>query len=60
MAWYSGISGACCPRPGGLVWSHWNPTPRGRHHCPDQSGYLDSSNAAALAIVIASAATSAT
>src|SRR6516162_7674387 len=23
---YSGVSGACWPRPGGLVWSHWLPT----------------------------------
>src|SRR5258708_35791274 len=48
--------GACCPRPGGLVWSHWAPTPAGRCHCPPQSGYLDSSKAAAPVTVIASAA----
>jgi hypothetical protein len=41
-------SGARCPRPLGLVWSHWGPTRRGRAHCPDQSGYLVSSKAQAL------------
>src|SRR5260370_8847303 len=36
IVWYSGVSGACCPRPAGLVGSHW-PTLR-PVHWPDQSG----------------------
>src|SRR5215470_17618478 len=52
MAWYSGVSGACCPSPGGLVSSQTTPTPRVRLHCPDQSGYFVSSNAAASERVI--------
>src|SRR5712691_10112317 len=58
-AWNSGVSGACWARPEGLVWSHWVATPRGRFHWPAQSGYLDSSKAAAPVAVMASAAMSA-
>src|SRR6266849_11058326 len=58
-AWNSGVSGAAWGNPKGLVWSHWVPTPRGRFHCPPQSGYLDSSKATAGAVVIARAAISA-
>src|SRR5438477_7517549 len=53
--WYSGVSGACCARPGGLVWSHWLPMRGGFFHWPDQSGYLVSSNACAVAPMIKSA-----
>src|SRR3982074_1749193 len=53
---YSGVSGGFCARPGRLVSSHEFTVPGARLHWPDQSGYLDSSNAAALAAVIASAA----
>src|SRR5215472_396954 len=48
-AWNSGVSGACWASPGGLLWSHWVPMPRGRFHCPFQSGYFDSSWACAPA-----------
>src|ERR1700674_3415342 len=41
IAWNSGVSGACWASPDGLVWSHCVPTPRGRLHWLDQSGYLD-------------------
>src|SRR5258708_1388668 len=57
-AWNSGLSGACWASPKGLVWSHWVATPRGRFHCPPQSGYFDSSGARADAVVIARAAIS--
>src|SRR5579871_5589097 len=65
IASYSGVSGACWPLPQGLVGSSegWPPklpmrsTPR---HCPFHSGYFISSPAAAVTIVIASAATSGT
>src|SRR6266478_8704088 len=57
-AWYSGISGACCASPERLVWSHCVPTPAGRRHWPDQSGYLVASNAEAAPIVSDSAAAS--
>src|SRR5262249_16430928 len=47
--WYSGVSGACCPRPQGLVGSNagWPPTPgmRTPTHWPHRSGYFASSNA---------------
>src|ERR1700730_2389606 len=55
---YSGVSGASCPNPHGLVWSKdgWPGSPRttNRSHWPFQSGYLASS-APALASGIASA-----
>src|SRR6266446_7016718 len=50
IAWYSGVSGACCPRPMGLVGSHCMPPVLS--HWPDQSGYLVSSCARAAAIVV--------
>src|SRR5262249_9504012 len=50
VARYSGVSGACCPRPMGLVGSHCMPPVRS--HWPDQSGYLVSSCARAAAIVV--------
>src|SRR5258708_3573075 len=59
LAWYSGVSGACCPRPDGLPCSHCVAIPRGRAHWPDQSGYLVSSNAAASVTANASAAATA-
>src|SRR5260370_17530094 len=37
--WYSGVSGGCWPRPGGLVGSQ-TPTGLPRFHSPSQSGYL--------------------
>src|SRR5215470_13260319 len=57
---YSGLSGACWPSPAGLSWSHWVASPRGLRHCPDQSGYFDSSCAVASGTGKASAASSAT
>src|ERR1700730_6739007 len=56
IAWNSGVSGACWAGPDGWVWSHWVPMPRGRFHCPAQSGYLDSSKATAPATSISSIA----
>src|SRR3984893_7985471 len=56
IAWNSGVSGACWARPDGLVWSHWVPMPRGRVHCPAQSGYLASSKATAPATSISNIA----
>src|SRR6266478_2404751 len=48
-AWYSGVSGACWPRPHGLVGSNagWPPTPgiRTPIHWPHRSGYFASSKA---------------
>ncbi len=56
-AWYSGVSGACCPRPGGLVGSNagWSPTPTASH-CPERSGYFASSNAQAATADVTAAA----
>src|SRR5580704_3418839 len=48
LAWYSGVSGACWPRPSGFDWSHCTPIPEGLRHWPEKSGYFDSSNAWAL------------
>src|SRR5216683_3749564 len=59
LAWNSGVSGACWASPEGLVWSHWVATPRGRFHCPPQSGYLDSSKAAAPVVAHNAASTAA-
>src|SRR5271168_5025741 len=59
-AWYSGVRGGFWAKPRGLVWSHWLPIPGGLRHCPDRSGYLVSSNAAAGDTAIISAAVSAT
>src|SRR5439155_15792934 len=53
------FSGACCPRPEGLDGSHWIPTPGGRFHCPDRSGYLPRSMICADAADIHNAAVSA-
>src|ERR1700704_5762516 len=47
MAWYSGVSGACWPRPQGLVGSNaaWPPTPRlTARQSPENFGYFPSSN----------------
>src|SRR5215471_11690563 len=54
--WYSGVRGACCPRPSGLLESHWTPTPAGRNHWPRNSGYFDSSNASAALAAVSAAA----
>src|SRR6266702_2554880 len=40
IAWYSGVSGGCCPRAGGLAGSYWPPAPV-RTHWPFQSGNLE-------------------
>src|ERR1700730_1295402 len=56
MARYSDVRGGFCARPGRLVSSHEFTVPGARFHWPDQSGYLDSSNAAVPAAVIANAA----
>src|SRR5260370_16072390 len=52
IALYSGVSGACCPKPQGLVWSNdgMPPSPgtTKRVHWPLRSGYFVSSNARAL------------
>ena len=44
--WYSGVSGACCPKPHGLVWSNDgcppSPGTTNRAHAPRQSGYFAS------------------
>src|SRR5262249_48072845 len=57
MARYSGVRGACCPRPSGLLESHWMPPVLA--HWPPQSGYFDSScsraTATAKAIAVATA-----
>src|SRR6266511_2496972 len=58
IAWYSGVSGACWPRPAGLSGSHWGlPI---RVHCARMSGYLLSSCARTPDAVMASAAAQAT
>src|SRR5882757_9457384 len=54
MAWYSAVSGACCPRPVSLRGSN-EPAPA-RIHCPLISGYFVTSCAPALATAQASAA----
>src|ERR1700676_3262132 len=55
MALYSGVSGACWPRPRGLVGSHCPlPMSSGFFHCPDQSGYFDMSCACPAASPMAS------
>src|SRR5579871_345561 len=64
MAWYSGVSGGFSSRPNGFVGSNAAPmrslcTLAARRHWPPKSGYLLSSNAAALAAVTSSAATNA-
>src|ERR1700722_18106851 len=64
MAWYSGVSGACCARPMGLVVSHGLP-PRpavGLRHWLSQSGYRLSLDAGAhpLAASVAARASAAT
>src|ERR1700736_6330775 len=48
MAWYSGVSGGCCPCAGGLPGSNW-PGPI-LIHWPLRSGYLVSSKARAAAL----------
>src|SRR5262245_5021290 len=57
MVWYSGVSGACCPRPRGLLGSHW--VPPILCHWPAKSGYLVSSTARAAPDVMISAVASA-
>src|SRR5262245_22905308 len=57
MAWYSGVSGACCPRLRGLLGSHW--VPPTLCHWPARSGYRVSSTARASPVVMISAAASA-
>src|SRR5215813_6172869 len=57
MAWYSGVSGACCPRLRGLLGSHW--VPPILCHWPSKSGYLVSSTARAAPDVMISARASA-
>src|SRR5258707_11508147 len=54
IAAYSGVSGACWPRPAGLVGSHW-PT-LSPVHCPDQSGYFHSARVGAAKTVRPTAA----
>src|ERR1700738_4194222 len=56
MARYSDVRGGFCARPGRLVSSHEFTVPGARFHWPDQSGYLDSSNAAMPVTVITSTA----
>src|SRR5215831_14140519 len=59
MAAYSGLSGACCPRPGGLLGSYRGGPPSGtRAHWPDQFGYLPKSTICAGAPVAHKAAMS--
>src|SRR6266700_2619066 len=57
MAWYSGVSGACCLSPAGLVGSHWA-TP-GRTQVPPICGYFASSRACAPVAAMPSTAASA-
>src|SRR5262249_27417991 len=57
MPWYSGVSGASCPRLGGLLGSHW--VPPILCHWPAKSGYFVSSNASAAPDVMISAMASA-
>src|SRR5260370_39452616 len=60
MAAYSGLSGACCPRPGGLLGSYRGGPPSGtRAHWPDQFGYLPKSTICAGAPVAHKAAVTA-
>jgi len=54
-AWYSGVSGACCPSPPGLLGSHV-PTGLPRFHKPSQSGYFFASSAMATALDTSTAA----
>src|SRR5438045_2163122 len=54
MAWYSGVSGACCPRLPGLLGSHW--VPPILCHWLARSGYLVSSNARLAPVVMISTA----
>src|SRR5215831_7869254 len=57
MAAYSGLSGACCPRPGGLLGSYRGGPPSGTlTHWPDQFGYLPKSTICAGAPVAHNAA----
>src|SRR5262245_45567002 len=56
MAWYSGVSGACCPRLRGLLGSHW--VPPILCHWPAKSGYSVSSIARAAPVVMINAAAS--
>src|SRR5215472_3892297 len=61
MAAYSGLSGACCPRPGGLLGSYRGGPPSGTlAHWPDQFGYLPKSTICASAPVAHKAAVRAT
>src|SRR4051812_43255255 len=46
MAWYSGVSGASCSRPRGLLGSHWDRM-CALLHCACRSGYFVSSCARA-------------
>src|SRR5579883_516777 len=51
IAWYSGVNGAPCPSPQGLVWSKlgWPPDLKlTRSHWPETSGYFASSKACAI------------
>jgi hypothetical protein len=48
IAWYSGVNGACCAAPGGLLGSQDElRLPPSCCHGPRQLGYFDSSNACA-------------
>src|SRR5450432_1157520 len=58
-AWYSGVSGACCPRPGGLVGSQ-DPSGLPRSHMPSKAGYFLASCAPAARDRHSSAATATT
>src|SRR5260370_5129557 len=49
MACYSGVNGACCPRPAGLLGSSRGVPVSVRSHWPERSGYLSSSKARAPA-----------
>src|SRR5262249_55520616 len=60
LARYSGVNGACWPRPCGLVGSQPGPIPGPRTHCPDQSGNRGCSCAAALTTANRIAAAAAT
>src|SRR5882762_8740920 len=60
MAWYSGVSGACCASPSDLFGSYdgWplSPATGTRRHSPFHCGYFDSSNARAPDMVVSTAA----
>jgi len=64
IAWYSAVSGGCCPRPGGFAGSKRGsseaPGATARSHWPRKSGYFASSNACAVLPAVHSIAASAT